>query len=68
MDESTWTLFDVIVAGILVSSLVGGLVFATRKTSSKRQKYIAYAVIFFVFAFIWGELAVGLIGSPIAGD
>ena len=68
MNESSWGLFDVIIAGLLLAVLIGALTYASRKMSTKRQKYFAYAAILFVFVFIWAELAVGLVGSPIAGE
>lgn len=68
MNGSKWGLFDVIVAGLLIAILIGALSYASRKTSTKRQRYVAFAVIILVFVFVWGELAVGLIGSPLAGD
>lgn len=68
MNESSWGLFDVIIAGVLLAVLIGALSYASRKTSTKRQKYFAFAAIILVFVFIWAELAVGLIGSPLAGD
>jgi len=68
MNESTWGALDVAIAGLLLAVLIAALSYASRKTSTKRQKYFAYAAILFVFVFIWAELAVGLVGSPIAGD
>lgn len=68
MIESSSGLFDVIIAGLLLAVLIGALTYASRKMSTKRQKYFAFVIIILVFVFIWAELAVGLVGSPLAGD
>ena len=63
-DEVNWTLFDFVIAGIL---LIGtGLIceFTLRKIKYRIAIIIA---IFVVLLLIWIELAVGIFGTPFAG-
>jgi hypothetical protein len=66
--EVTWSVFDFLVAGVLL--LVTGLlvegVLRTVKTKSKRLLLVS--VILLILALIWIELAVGLFGTPFAGS
>ncbi|TPV31424.1 hypothetical protein FJ651_14620 [Paucihalobacter ruber] len=66
--EINWSLFDYIVMGILltVTGLTAILVYNRFKNS--KLKFLYLAIIGVVFLLIYIELAVGLFGSPIAGD
>lgn len=66
--EINWSLFDYIVMGILltVTGLTAILVYNCFKNS--KLKFLYLAIIGVVFLLIYIELAVGLFGSPIAGD
>jgi len=67
-EEVNWTLFDFIIAGIL---LVGtGIIFEFIMRKIKRKKYrIAMIIVTLVTLFlIWAELAVGIFGSPFSGN
>lgn len=66
--EVNWTLFDFIVAGTLLLStgLLGELVM---RNVAKREYRIAICVsLLVVLALIWIELAVGIFGTPFAGN
>lgn len=67
-DEVNWDLGDFTVAGILL--LVMGLLFdlVIRKVNKSEYRIIIYVVIVVVFLLIWAELAVGIFGTPFAGD
>ena len=67
-DEVNWDLGDFAVAGILL--LVAGLLFdlVIRKVNNSEYRIIIYVVIVVVFLLIWAELAVGIFGTPFAGD
>jgi uncharacterized membrane protein len=54
--------------GILLLALGFGIHLISLKTKTNRQKIIFITVAALLFLFIWGELAVGIIGSPFAGD
>ena len=64
-NEVNWSFFDFIIMGALltITGLLIGIVI-------KKDKYYKYREIFIVIMFllIWVELAVGLFGTPFAGD
>ena len=65
--EVNWSTFDFLVAGVLL--LVTGLSieFVLRKVSRKYQ-VILVVTILGMLLLIWIELAVGLFGTPFAGN
>jgi membrane-anchored protein YejM (alkaline phosphatase superfamily) len=63
-----WSLFDFVVAFILLSGLFFALRLMIKKAKSPRQRRIGVAMIVVLFVLIWGELAVGLFGTPFAGN
>jgi hypothetical protein len=66
--EVNWTLSDFIVAGIL---LIGtGLIceFTIRKLTKPKYRIVACIIILIIFILIWGELAVGIFGTPFSGN
>lgn len=67
-DDVSWTLLDFVVMGILL--LGAGLACELVLTSVKNfeRRLIMIAVILGVFFLIWGELAVGIFGTPFAGS
>ncbi len=67
-DEWDWNLFDFIVIGSL---LVGtGLLIVQAYKRIKNINYRIAVIMLLIVAFllIWGELAVGIFGSPFAGS
>ena len=66
--EVDWSTMDFLVAGILLTGTVGigELINAIVKDSKRRILLIILLVL--TLAIIWGELAVGLFGSPFAGS
>jgi hypothetical protein len=67
-DEVNWTLSDFIVMGILL--LGTGLVceIIIRKVSKTNWRIALCLVILLVFFLTWAELAVGIFGTPFAGQ
>lgn len=67
-DEANWTLFDFIVAGVLL--LGTGLLceVVLRKVKKRDHRIAVCAAILFAFFLIWAELAVGIFGTPFAGS
>ena len=65
--EVNWTLFDFLVAGLLL--LLTGLLceVVIRKSASRRRKILLCLVILIIFMLVWAELAVGIFGTPLAG-
>ncbi len=66
--EVNWSLFDYIVAAVLLGSagIILELIIRNVRTFNKRLLAIIALAIFFLL--IWLELAVGIFGSPIAGS
>ncbi len=67
-DEVSWTSFDFVVMGILLLS--AGLMYEVVMRKVIRIKYrIGLSIaILVVFLIVWAELAVGIFGTPFAGN
>ena len=66
--EVRWSSFDFLVAGGLLLALGFSIDFMARKVNSLNKRFIVIAAVVILFLLIWVELAVGIIGSPIAGN
>ena len=66
-DDVNWTLFDFIVAGVLL--LATGLMceLVIRKVTKIEHRVAICLAIIAVLLLIWAELAVGIFGSPLGG-
>ena len=66
-NEVNWSLFDFIMGAMLtITGLLGGVIFKRVKNSGYRLiLYITLAMLFFL---VWAELAVGIFGTPFAGN
>ena len=67
-DEVNWSFFDFIIMGTLltITGLLIGIVLKKVKYYKYREVFIV--IIVMLFLLIWAELAVGLFGTPFAGD
>ena len=63
-----WSLFDFIIAGILLGGTGLLIELIMRKVKSNEKRLVLGALVLNVLALIWIELAVGIFGSPIAGS
>jgi hypothetical protein len=61
-----WDETDFIVAGAIVAVTVTLLLLASRL--SGRNRWFAMAAIIVVVLVVWAELAVGIFGTPFAGN
>jgi hypothetical protein len=66
--EVNWGPFDFIVAGALLLATGLAIEFVLRKVQKTAYRLAICAGILFVLFVIWAELAVGLIGTPLAGS
>ena len=67
-DEVNWSLFDFIVAAVLLLG-TGLLIELVMRTVKNKQSRIILCIVVLVALFlIWAELAVGLFGTPFAGS
>jgi hypothetical protein len=67
-NEVNWTLFDFVVMGILLlgTGLLCELVM--RKVNKPKHRIAICAVLLAALFIIWAELAVGIFGTPFAGN
>lgn len=67
LKDFNWSLVDFIIMGALIFSCLSLVDFFKRKFSDK-SKILAIIIIVIVFILLWVELAVGIFGSPFAGN
>ncbi|HCX23386.1 MAG: hypothetical protein CMB80_33065 [Flammeovirgaceae bacterium] len=67
-EDVAWSGFDFLVMGGLLTVVGIGIEIAIRKLKTFNQRFIAVAVVVLFFLLIWIELAVGLFGTPFAGN
>ncbi len=67
-NEVDWRIQDFAIMGVLLlcSGLLCDLIL--RKIKRRKGKIILCAIVLIVFLLLWAELAVGIIGSSIAGS
>lgn len=65
-NDIKWGIFDFITIGILLF-ITGFLLKLASKTPGK-YKYLVFAGILFLVLLSWGELAVGIFGTPFSGN
>ncbi|MBF89026.1 MAG: hypothetical protein CMG75_05070 [Candidatus Marinimicrobia bacterium] len=67
-DEVNWSFFNFIIMGTLltITGLLIGIV--VKKIKYYKYRKIFILIIVMMFFLIWGELGVGLFGTPFAGD
>jgi cation transport ATPase len=66
--EVNWTASDFVIAAVLLSGTGLLLQFASNKIRTRKSRVMTLAAIGLAFAFVWAELAVGIVGSPFAGS
>lgn len=66
--EVSWNVTDFVIAGGLLFSVALGLDFAYRKIKEKKTKILMIVAILVLFLLLWAEMAVGIFGSPLAGN
>ena len=66
--EVKWTAIDFIAAGVLLLGTGLACEFVLRKVKNVQYRIAICAGILLVLFIIWAELAVGLIGTPVAGS
>lgn len=67
-DEVSWSFFDFIIMGgmLTITGLLIGIIL--KKVNNSKNRLILIVTIVMIFFLIWAELAVGLFGTPFAGD
>lgn len=67
-DEVHWSPSDFMIAGILLFITAFLINLVRSKIRNKGRKILICISILLALALIWGELAVGIFGSPFAGN
>lgn len=67
-NEVAWDWFDFFVAGFLLFGAGIAVEMALRLVTQLRYRVVLIGVVFFVLSVIWVEMAVGILGTPIAGS
>ena len=63
-----WTSSDFVIGGFILLVLGLGIDLVLGNVQNKNKRYALLALVLLIFALIWGELAVGLFGTPFAGS
>jgi len=66
--KAPWTLSDYMVAAVLLFGTAYLIEYVTGKVKTSRKKLLAGLTVIILAVFLWVELAVGIIGSPLAGS
>ena len=67
-NEVVWDETDFIVMGMLLLAVGLGTEIVLRKVKTNKKRLLWIGVVLFLFILIWGELAVGIFGTPFAGS
>lgn len=67
-DEVNWGVFDFVIMGVLLLGTGLLIEFVLRKVKGSSQRITIVLVLLILFLLIWAELAVGIFGTPFAGD
>jgi len=66
--EVNWSLFDFIVAFVLLYGLGLAIIAVFKRTQEGIGRMLGVVAILLFFMLIWAELAVGIFGTPFAGS
>lgn len=67
-NQVNWSFFDFITMGILLLSTGLIIEFFFRKVKNRMHQFLLLLSVLLLFFLIWAELAVGLFGTPFAGN
>jgi Kef-type K+ transport system membrane component KefB len=67
-DEVNWTLSDFVVMGLILLSTGLLCELVLRKVTKIQHRIILCALLIFGLFIVWAELAVGIFGTPFAGN
>jgi hypothetical protein len=67
-DEVAWSGADFVVAGALLFGVGLAYELLVRRTADPRRRIAVGTAVAGTFLLMWGELAVGLFGTPFAGQ
>ncbi|WP_288790873.1 hypothetical protein [uncultured Elizabethkingia sp.] len=66
--EIKWSLPDFIIAGFLLFTTAFSIDLIMRRLQTKAYQFAFIALVLIILFLIWAELAVGIFGTPLAGN
>ena len=66
--QVNWSGFDFLLMGILLLGVGGFFELVLRKVPKRDNRIALIAIVVIAFLIIWAELAVGIFGTPLAGN
>lgn len=66
-DEVTWSVYDFLIGGGLIFVFATIEIILWNKLKNQHRLFVVLFVLL-VFLILWAEMAVGLFGSPLAGN
>ncbi len=67
-NEVDWSWFDFVIMGVVLLLLGLGISTISKSVKFRHKRYLYYFFIIALFLILWAELAVGVFGSPFAGN
>ncbi|NOT35784.1 MAG: hypothetical protein HOP11_00230 [Saprospiraceae bacterium] len=67
-NQVNWSFFDFLIVAILLFSTGLALNFILNKVHNVRKRIALVVILFAILLLIWAELAVGIFGTPFAGN
>jgi hypothetical protein len=67
-EEVNWSLFDFFIMGALILSVSIGIRFILNKTKNVKNRIIYMGILGLLCLLVWAELAIGVFGTPFAGN
>lgn len=67
-NEVNWSFFDFIVMGMLILLVSFGIKQIIKRTNSMHYRILLIGSTLLIFLLVWAELAVGIFGTPFAGN
>ncbi len=66
--QVNWSVFDFLIMGSLLLILGLGVHLMVEKIKNKKLRWVYLIYLILIFLILWAELAVGIFGSPLAGN
>lgn len=67
-EEVSWGVGDFLTIGVLLLGAVLAYLFLAKRVKDVKKRIALVAVIVIVLLLVWAELAVGVFGTPFAGN
>ncbi len=68
LSKVNWSVFDFVVVGVLLLGAGFAYELFARRITTSQNRIVLAVVLLAILVLIWGELAVGIFGTPFAGS